>query len=99
GGQRREFGRTAAAGRADEGEHGRVRVGRERLELLCRVSPFHRFETLLRGRALLAHGGRRQFQDARRVQVGAVGGNGRRVLGDQVGQRAGEGRVERDREP
>ncbi len=98
GGERGQFGRTAASRRAHEGEHGGVRGRGEGVELPCGTGPFDRRRVRRARRAVLAHRRRRQFQDAREVQVGAVGGDRGRVLGEKGGQRAGGRWAEWDRE-
>lgn len=88
GGEGRQLGRTAAARRADQAQHaGAARV--EGGELACHPRPFDRFPGI---RSAVRHGFRdrrgREGEHAGQVEVGAVGRDRRRVLGEEVGERA-----------
>ncbi len=88
-GERREFRRTAAAGRPDQAEDNRG-PSRERVELGPHGHPFDRFrQTGAVGRPGLQHRGAGQLQHPGQVEVGTVRGDRRRVLGEQLGERAG----------
>ncbi|GAA3295284.1 hypothetical protein GCM10020295_22070 [Streptomyces cinereospinus] len=106
GGERREFGRTAAARRPDECENGGRAPG-ERGRLPHDGGPWGGRDGCLPagpvrarlGRAVLRHRGGRQCEHPGEVQVRPVGGHRGRVAGEQVGQRAAPGGPQRHGQP
>ncbi len=86
GGELGEGGGPAAAGRADQSEHGRrapPEGGELALQGLSRYG-FHRPPD----RSVRGDRGGREFDERGQVEVGAVGGDGGGVAGEQVGERA-----------